>query len=234
MIESMVKNNIDLIPESNFGNFYIRPLIFGSGQSLKVESSNEFTFVIYGSPIGNYFKNNARLVIENNYIRALDIKDKIGMGNIKYNGNYAQCFLPLKIAKDKQFSDVLYVNIDNTITETSSSNFFLVDQNNILRTDLGCILPGITRDTILKITDKLNIEFKIGPINFTDILNASEAFITGTGVCITPVEHISTPICTVDYNCNGELLSKSIIKIYKNIINEDIPDDNNWLHYIKY
>jgi branched-chain amino acid aminotransferase len=249
MLNDMVKSNNCLIPEIDQGAFYIRPLLFGSGQSLKLEPSNEYTFIIYGSPIGNYFNNKARLLIETTYIRSIQPKNKIGIGNIKYNGNYAQCFLPLYYAKKQGYSDILYINEDNTICETCSSNFFIIDKNNVLITpESGNILPGITRNTIINLIkilikyNKLNnidsdiSDIKIGPITFEDILQAKEAFLTGTAVCITPIEHINTPIGYIDFN--DFYFSNKIKNIYKDIINQKIELDSkflreDWLYIIK-
>jgi len=239
MLNKMINSNINLIPDIEKGDFYIRPIIFGSGQSLMLQPSNEYIFAIYGSPIGNYFSKYARLLVENKYIRALNISNKIGMGNIKYNGNYAQCFLPLNEAKKLGYSDILYLNIDNTISETCSSNFFIIDKNKILRTpELGSILPGITRETIIDLSEKFITDLtingiEIGPINFIDILEANEAFLTGTGVCITPIEYINTPIGDINYKYNNDTISYKIKNIYKNIINETIENNYNWLYYIK-
>jgi hypothetical protein len=54
----------------------------------------------------------------------------------------------------------------------------------------------------------------------------NEAFLTGTGVCITPIKYINTPIGDINYKYNNDSISykiKNIYKnIYKNIINEKL------------
>lgn len=42
------------------GALYLRPIIFGSGAALGVAPSPSYTFVIYASPVGNYFKGGLR------------------------------------------------------------------------------------------------------------------------------------------------------------------------------
>jgi hypothetical protein len=42
------------------GALYLRPIVFGSGPALGVAPSPIFTFVIYASPVGNYFKGGIR------------------------------------------------------------------------------------------------------------------------------------------------------------------------------
>lgn len=79
------------------------------------------------------------------------------------------------------------------------------------------------------ITDLTIYGIEIEPINFIDILEANEAFLTGTGVCITPIEYINTPIGDINYKYNYDSISYKI----KNIINETIENNYNWLYYIK-
>lgn len=44
------------IPPSGKGSLYIRPLLMGSGAVLGLAPAPEYTFLIYVSPVGNYFK----------------------------------------------------------------------------------------------------------------------------------------------------------------------------------
>ena len=44
------------IPPPGKGSLYIRPLLMGSGPVLGLGPAPECTFLIYASPVGNYFK----------------------------------------------------------------------------------------------------------------------------------------------------------------------------------
>jgi branched-subunit amino acid aminotransferase/4-amino-4-deoxychorismate lyase len=44
------------VPPPGKGSLYIRPLIMGSGEILGLGAAPEYTFLIYVSPVGNYFK----------------------------------------------------------------------------------------------------------------------------------------------------------------------------------
>lgn len=48
------------IPPPGKGSLYIRPLLIGSGPILGLGPAPEYTFLIYASPVGNYFKVNFR------------------------------------------------------------------------------------------------------------------------------------------------------------------------------
>ena len=44
------------VPPPGKGSLYIRPLLMGSGAVLGLAPAPEYTFLIYVSPVGNYFK----------------------------------------------------------------------------------------------------------------------------------------------------------------------------------
>lgn len=44
------------MPPFGKGSLYIRPLLMGSGAVLGLAPAPEYTFLIYVSPVGNYFK----------------------------------------------------------------------------------------------------------------------------------------------------------------------------------
>lgn len=95
----------------------------------------------------------------------------------------------LKFAHQHQAIDALLVNSKNQITEGSISNFFVI-QNNSLVTPKAQILPGTTRNLILKIASKLKIPTQIRPINLNDINQIQAAFICNSIKKIVEITHI--------------------------------------------
>ena len=83
----------------------------------------------------------------------------------------------------KQGYEPVFYNKNKIITECAIRNIFYV-RNNILYTpslDLG-ILPGVMRDTIINITKILGYKVVEKHINYNDINNMDEAFISSTGI----------------------------------------------------
>ncbi|CAK9182090.1 unnamed protein product [Ilex paraguariensis] len=76
------------IPPPGKGSLYIRPLLMGSGPILGLAPASEYTFLIYASPVGIYFKEGLaplNLYIEDEFHRA----SRGGAGGIKSITNYA-------------------------------------------------------------------------------------------------------------------------------------------------
>ena len=101
--------------------------------------------------------------------------------------------LPNVLAKTKGikngFGEALFLDKKSYITEGSSSNFWILNKNNILITRSldGKILAGITRDSILKCAKIKNIKVEEKKISIDNIKDCKEAFITSASSFVTPV-----------------------------------------------
>ena len=72
-VKATVLANERWVPPPGKGSLYIRPLLMGSGSVLGLAPAPEYTFLIYVSPVGNYFKEGLapiNLVIETEMHRA--------------------------------------------------------------------------------------------------------------------------------------------------------------------
>ena len=150
-VTSVVKDNIDYIPNTEKGALYVRPIIFGSGEGLGVAPSSKYVFMVYCSPVGPYFKGGLspiKLIVTHDYHRA-PLK---GTGGVKAVGNYVPGMLPSGLAKEQGYSEVIYLDAaeEKFIEEVGAANFFAVFGNKLVTPKLtGSILPGITRDSVL-------------------------------------------------------------------------------------
>ncbi len=101
--------------------------------------------------------------------------------------------LPNVLAKTRGikngFGEALFIDKKCYITEGSSSNFWILNKNNVLITRSldGKILAGITRDSILNCAKNKNIKVKEKKISLDDIKDCKEAFITSASSFVTPV-----------------------------------------------
>lgn len=55
-----VRENMDMVPPAGKGSLYLRPLLLGTGPILGLGTAPEFTFSVYGTPVGSYFKARTR------------------------------------------------------------------------------------------------------------------------------------------------------------------------------
>ncbi|KAK9285663.1 hypothetical protein L1049_024862 [Liquidambar formosana] len=192
-VKTTVLANKRWVPPSGKGSLYIRPLLMGSGAVLGLAPAPEYTFLIYVSPVGNYFKEGMapiNLVVESELHRATPG----GTGGVKTIGNYAAVLKAQTAAKARGYSDVLYLDCVHKryLEEVSSCNIFVV-KGNVISTPAikGTILPGITRKSIIDVARSQGFQVEERSISVDELLDADEVFCTGTAVVVSPVGSVT-------------------------------------------
>ncbi|XP_050212349.1 branched-chain-amino-acid aminotransferase 2, chloroplastic-like isoform X1 [Mercurialis annua] len=218
------------IPPAGKGTLYIRPLLMGSGPVLGLAPAPEYTFLIYASPAGNYFKDGLAplsLYVEDEYHRA----SPGGAGGVKTISNYAPVLKAINRAKNRGFSDVLYLDClhKKFLEEVSSCNIFII-KGNVISTPAtnGTILPGITRKSIIEIAKDLGYEVEERLIPVDELVNADEVFCTGTAVVVAPVGNITYQDKRIEYITGAQSVSW---KLYSNLVGIQmglIRDTKGW------
>lgn len=235
-VEQVVKDNIDYVPPRGKGSLYIRPVIWGTGPVLGVAPAPSYTFLIYVSPVGPYFKSGVKclnLRITNQFHRAAPK----GTGGHKVIGNYAASLFPQKLAKKTGFDEAIYLNAANEkfIEEVGSANLFAIKDKVLMTPSLdGSILPGVTRDSVLTIArEMLHLEVREKSIPIKEFLKADEVFCSGTAVVVTPVGKITTnnESSTINKNKMGPITNE-IREILLGIQREERDDPFGWIYPI--
>lgn len=217
-------------PPRGKGTLYIRPLLMGSGPILGLAPAPEYTFLIYASPVGNYFKEGLKplnLYVEDEFHRAT----RGGAGGVKSITNYAPVLKAMARAKSRGFSDVLYLDSANkkNLEEVSSCNIFLV-KGNIISSPAtsGTILPGVTRRSIIEIALDHGYQVEERAIPLDELMDADEVFCTGTAVGVAPVGTITYQDRRVEYNVGEESVSQKLYSILEGIKTGVIEDKKGW------
>jgi branched-chain amino acid aminotransferase len=232
-VKETVQDNLDYIPPQGKGSLYIRPIVWGTGPALGVKPANEYTFMVFVSPVGSYFKGGLKvlnLVLTEKYHRAAPK----GIGNAKAIGNYSASLLPLTKAKESGFDDVIFLHSSNEkmVDEVSSANLFAL-KGNVLKTPRlgGSILPGVTRDSVIRIADEImNLDVQETDLAIEEVLTADEVFCTGTAVVVTPVGNISFQGENHVIGTPGKgSVAKQLKNTLLNIQQEEIEDPFGWV-----
>ena len=236
-VEETLKDNIDYVPPYNKGSLYIRPIVWGTSPAIGVRPVEEYTFMVFVSPVGPYFKGGGkplRLIVSNDYHRAAPK----GIGDAKAIGNYSASLYPLTEAKNRGFDEVIYLDAKNEKfgEEVGSANLFALKGNTLKTPRLsGSILPGVTRDSIIALAkEKLGLEMLETDVTLTELSDADEVFCTGTAVVVTAVGSITD--LDGEHRIADEKMGRLTSKLKEMITgiqHEDIPDEFGWLYPIK-
>ncbi len=240
-METLIRVDRDWIPQKKGCSLYIRPFIFATDSFLGVRVSHTYRFMIITSPVGAYYKegiNPVSLMTSGEYVRAA----RGGLGAAKTPANYAASLLPAEIAKEKGFTQVLWLDgVENRyIEEVGTMNIFFVIDDTVITPPLdGTILGGITRDSVLRLSNHWGLKVKEERIAIEDVIAASEAsqlqevFGTGTAAVISPVGTISHKGHTISVN-DGKIgkLSQRFYDEITGLQYGERPDELGWIHTI--
>lgn len=234
-LQCLIDIDQDWIPDIQGSSLYLRPFMFATDPFLGVRPANEYTFMIITSPVGPYYAHPVKLLAETTYVRAV----KGGTGEAKAAGNYAASLLQAKLAQEKGFDQVMWLDGVHfeEIQEVGTMNLMFVIGNMVItpKTD-GAILKGITRDTILQILKYKNISFEERVITISEVMEASakgslkEIFGIGTAAVVVPVKELTyknetIEIETPNENAIGSILKKEIENLRAGVI----EDQFGWL-----
>jgi branched-chain amino acid aminotransferase len=91
-------------------------------------------------------------------------------------------------AREAGADDALFLTIDGFLSEATSANVFLVRGDELATPALACaILPGTTRDWILRWASDVGLRPAEGWLTTHDLHDADEAFISSSVAGILPV-----------------------------------------------
>lgn len=229
-VKQTVLANARWIPPAGKGSLYIRPLLIGSGPVLGLAAAPEYSFLVYVSPVGNYFSGAIDLKVEEKYHRAAPG----GTGAAKAIGNYSPVLKTQLEAKQKGFSDVVYLDAvsNKFIEEVSSCNIFVIKDGKLATPDLkGTILPGITRKSIIEVARSLGHEVEERPVSVDELLAADEVFCTGTAVVVSPVASATYRGQRMEFSTsssNGPTISQKLYQRLTGMQMGLLPDDFGW------
>ena len=236
-VTKTVKDNLDYIPPYGKGSLYVRPIVWGTAPAIGVRAVSEYTFVVFVSPVGSYFKDGIKplnLKVETDYHRAA----ARGIGNAKAIGNYSASLYPLTKAKKEGYDEVIYLDsVDGErIEELGSANLFICKDGVIKTPKLsGSILDGVTRNSVCRIAkDILGIKVEETDIHLDELLEADEVFCTGTAVVVAPVGKV-TYQNKVHHFSGGNIgpITNKCKETLTSIQREEITDPFGWVFKIK-
>lgn len=195
-VHAIVDMEKDWIPKTEGSALYLRPVMFAMDEKLGVSVSETYKFLIIVGPVGPYYPKPVRLLAETKYIRAAHG----GVGEAKTAGNYAASLLPAKIANDKGFDQIIWLDAKEFkyVQEVGTMNLFFVFKDKVVTPNTsGAILKGITRMTLIEILKADGIQVEERPISIDEVCEAHESgdlieiFGSGTAAVIANVSEFS-------------------------------------------
>lgn len=104
------------------------------------------------------------------------------------SGNYLGSILARSEANSSGADEAILLSVDGVVTEATTANLFWIVDNTVYSCSDDLVLPGITRSKILNILDEDQIPFETGHFPLEHLLDAEEAFLTGSICGVIPID----------------------------------------------
>lgn len=188
-LKALVDLDRDWVPAKYGMSLYLRPVMFATEEAITARSSNEYLFAILTAVAPNYYDKPLSVKIADRYSRAANG----GVGFAKAAGNYAGSFYPTHMAREEGYDQVVWTDdaTHTLIEEAGTMNVFVRIKDKLLTAPTSeRILNGVTRDSVLKLAEKLGIEVEVRPITVEEVYQShkkgdlKEVFGVGTAVVV--------------------------------------------------
>ena len=229
-IEDYISITKELLIKNDLKSAYIRPIVYrGLGPIAPNPLHASIEQAIIAFEMANLFDEKSLKGINacvSSYRRfAPDTIPAIA----KATGNYLNSELATMEAEENGYDEAIMLDVEGFIAEGPGENIFLVKDGVLYTPTLtSSILKGITRDSIIKIANLLNIPVREEKLPRDMLYVADELFFCGTAAEITPI--VSVDKIAVGDGTIGQI-TKLILGKFKEIVNDGY-DPFNWLEFV--
>ncbi len=183
------------IPREKGAALYIRPFMFGTEPTLGVKPSHTYLLLVILSPVSAYYQegfNPVKIYVTDEFVRAAPG----GTGEVKAGGNYAASLKAAEVAREKGYTQVLWLDAVERryVEEVGTMNIFFYFEDELVTPALsGSILPGITRDSVIRLARHWGLPVTERRLSIEEVIEGiesgrlKECFGTGTAAVISPV-----------------------------------------------
>ena len=211
-IKEIVRFDSGWVPHEPEHSLYIRPFIIATDPFIGVKPSSSYLFMIILSPVGAYYPEGidpVKIYVETEYVRAV----KGGLGFAKAGANYAASLKAQDKAKKIGYTQVLWLDgVERKyIDEVGTMNVMFVIDGKVITPSLdGSILPGVTRDSVIRLLRDWGYAVEERRLALSEIIEAykngklGEAFGTGTAAVISPIGALNSGGDIIEIN-NGQI-----------------------------
>jgi|TARA_E500000331_G_scaffold46966_2_gene39688 branched-chain amino acid aminotransferase len=183
---------IKLVKKNNLRDCYIRPLAFiGEGAIGINPDSNKVNIIIAAFKWGTYLGDEG---VKKGIRTKISSFARMGVNSFmtksKISGNYINSVFAKREALLSGYDEALMLDTDGYVSEGTGENIFIVRDGLIKTTPITTVLEGITRNCVLYIAKKNNIQVVEQKFTRDELYIADEVFLSGTAAEITPVREV--------------------------------------------
>jgi branched-chain amino acid aminotransferase len=228
-LEEFKQACIDTIAANEFEDCYLRPIVYRGFHSLGVHPGNcPIDVVIAVWKWGAYLGPEA---LEQGVDVRVSSWNRMAPNTFpamaKATANYMNSQLIRLEASADGYSEGIALDVQGYVSEGSGENIFLIRDGVISTPPLGAsVLPGITRDSIMRMARDLGYEVVERLIPRESLYIADEIFFTGSAAEVTPIRSIDR--ITIGAGRRGPV-TEQIQREFFAYIRGEVDDRYGWL-----
>jgi len=229
--EALMAAHKEVVRANKLESCYIRPIAFYGSEKMGVSPKGVSTHVAIAAwPWGAYLgedsvKRGARLKTSS-FCR---FHHNSLMSQGKITGHYVNSVLAGYEARRNGYDEALMLDVDGFVAEGCGENLFVIRDGVVKAPPLTSSLPGITRDSVIRILADMGIFVIEQRFPRDAVYIADEAFMTGTAVEVTPVRELDDR--SIGSATPGPITTR-VQETFRAAVEGRDPRYRNWLHYI--
>lgn len=221
-VDQLIEISVELVRlNQQRQDVYLRPVAYKATQTIGVRL-HDLTdhFVLTSEPMGNYVNIDGLSCCVSSWRR---IDDNAIPARAKISGGYVNAAFAKTEAMQNGFDEAILLTHEGNVSEGSGENIFLlIDGEFVTPAPTENILVGITRDTVIKLGRReLGYTTQERSVDRTELYNADEIFLCGTGAQIAPV--VSVDHRSVGSGRVGPVVSK-LQELYFDVVRGRRPE----------
>jgi len=137
---------------------------------------------------------------------------------LKLCGAYVNSILAKREAKARGFDEALFTDRDGFVVECTGANVFMVSGGRVTAVEHPDALPGITRDTLLRLSGA-----EARRVTLEELLQADEVFACGTAAEVAPVAQVE------DRRYGDNPVTRELQALYARVVR---GEESAWRHWL--
>ena len=138
---------------------------------------------------------------------------------LKLCGAYVNSILAKREVKARGFDEAMFIDDDGFVVECTGANLFVVRDGRVTAVEHRDALPGITRDTLIRL-----IGAESRPVSMEELRDADEVFACGTAAEVAPIAEIDGR----EYDADSPV-AREIAAVYARTVRGESAWSSDWL-----
>jgi branched-chain amino acid aminotransferase len=215
-VEQATEAVLATLRANRLGDAYVRPLAWYGDGGFGLDVAGRAHHLMVATSATNLHLNGNRTRVSVSKWRR---NPSTSLPPLKLCGAYVNSILAKREVKLRGFDEAMFVDEDGYAVECTGANLFFVRDGAITAVEHCDALPGITRDTLIRLTGADS-----RPVSMEELLDADEVFACGTAAEVAPIAEIDGRRFDAD-----SPLSRELAAVYAATVRGESSWSGRWL-----